>query len=170
MYYNASLGKFRCYENGAWENCVYGAQTTVKTADQAFSGTSYSNVNDMGFAVGASKSYLLQCSLLVSVTGNGGNISMNGPASPNNYTATFMKTSDQSAGDQFVTSNTYDDPNSSTPFQIVTSTNGSNRFELGYTAILANGVNAGTWQLRAKAISGGTITLYSLSTCDLRPF
>ena len=170
MYYNASLGKFRCYENGAWENCVYGAQTTVKTADQAFSGTSYSNVNDMGFAVGASKSYLLQCSLLVSVSGNGGNISMNGPASPNNYTATFMKTSDQSAGDQFVTSNTYDDPNSSTPFQIVTSTNGSNRFELGYTAILANGVNAGTWQLRAKAISGGTITLYSLSTCDLRPF
>jgi len=170
IYYNASAGKFRCYENGSWQNCIFGAQATVKTADQAISSTSYGNINDIGFAVGANKNYLLQCSLLTSITGTGGNISMNGPASPTSYTATFMKTSDQSAGDQFTTSSTYNDPNPSSAFQVVTSTSGSSQFVLAYTAVLKNGANAGTWQLVAKAQSGGTLTLYAGSTCDLRPF
>ena len=95
---------------------------------------------------------------------------MNGPASPTNYTATFMKSSDQSAGDQFTSSSTYDDPNSATAFQIQTSTTGTNKFLMNYQAILTNGTNAGTWQLRAKAVSGGTITFYPVSSCDLRPF
>jgi hypothetical protein len=170
MYYNASLNKFRCFENGAWGNCLYGAQTVVKSAPQTLSSTFYADINDIGFAVGTSKSYVLQCSLLVSVSGNGGNISMNGPASPSSYTATFLKASDQSAGDQFTTSNIYDDPNSSGAFLISTSTTGSNKFILSYQAILVNGTNAGTWQLRAKAASGGTLTFYPASTCDMRPF
>ena len=170
MYYNASLGKFRCYENGAWENCIYGAQTVVKSASQTLSSTSYADINDIGFTVGASKSYVLQCSLLVSVGGNGGNISMNGPAGPSSYTATFLKASDQSAGDQFTTSNTYDDPNGSGAFLISTSTTGSNKFILSYQAVLVNGANAGTWQLRAKGVTGGSLTFYPLTTCDMRPF
>jgi hypothetical protein len=170
MYYNSSLGKMRCYENGTWQNCLYGAQTAVKTADQAFSGTSYSDITDLGFAVGANRNYTLQCSLVLSVSGPGGNLSMTGPASPGAYTATFMKIGDQSAGDTFATSNTYDDPNSANSFSIVTSTSGTNRFLLTYTAVLNNGSTAGTWQMRAKAISGGTINVYKTSICDMRPF
>jgi hypothetical protein len=170
MYYNANSGKFRCYENGVWANCLYGAQTVAKSADQTFSTTSYGDVTDVGFAVGANKSYVLQCSLLVSVSGVGGYISMNGPASPSSYTATFLKTSDQSAGEHFATSNIYDDGNTSSAFTVSTTSTGTNKFILTYQAILANGSNAGTWQLRAKAASSGTITLYKVSTCDMRPF
>jgi len=34
MYYNSALARFRCYENGAWLNCVGGDRTNISTATQ----------------------------------------------------------------------------------------------------------------------------------------
>lgn len=172
MYYNSNLGKFRCYENGNWKDCIYTMQTATKTADQTFSSTSYTDVNDLSFSVIASKVYRLQCSLLVSVPAgtNGGNLSTNGPASPSQLTATFAKSLDQSTGDNYSTSSSYDDASAATTFKVNTISTGSNRFIVNYSALLVNGANSGTWTLRSKAYDGSSsITVYANSSCDLKP-
>jgi hypothetical protein len=35
MYYNVTLGKFRCYEGGAWRSCIGGAPVNLSTATQS---------------------------------------------------------------------------------------------------------------------------------------
>ncbi len=172
MYYNSNLGKFRCYENGNWKDCIYNVRTASKTADQTFSATSYADVSDLSFSVLANKVYKLNCTLLVSVPSgtNGGNLSTNGPASPSQLTATFAKSLDQSSGDNYATSSSYDDASAATTFKVNTVSTGSNRFIVSYNAILVNGVNNGTWSLRSKAFDGSSsITMYANSSCDLRP-
>jgi hypothetical protein len=37
MYYNGTNNKFRCYENGAWTNCVNGPSSTVSTTTASWS-------------------------------------------------------------------------------------------------------------------------------------
>jgi hypothetical protein len=168
MYYNSNLAKFRCYENGGWKDCIYSVISATKTADQTFSSTSYINANDLSFSVLANKSYRLQCTLLLSsATGNGGNISTTGPTGQ--FTATFNKTIDQSTGDNFFTSTTYDDASSNTLFRISTTTPGS-QFILNYSAILVNGASNGTWSLRGKAYDGSSsLKMFANSSCDLKP-
>ncbi|MEO5627854.1 MAG: FG-GAP-like repeat-containing protein [Candidatus Saccharimonadales bacterium] len=172
MYYNSNLGKFRCYENAEWKDCIYNSKTATKTADQTFSSTAYANVNSLSFGVVANKSYRLTCSLLVSVPSgtNGGNVSMTGPAAPTQYTATFLKSLDQSGGDNYATSSTYDDGSAATTFKVNTISTGSNRFIVNFNAVLANGASSGTWQLRAKAFDGASsITFYANSSCNMLP-
>lgn len=35
MYYNSALAKFRCYENGAWEDCISNSRSNSSTATQS---------------------------------------------------------------------------------------------------------------------------------------
>lgn len=60
MYYNTSSGKFRCYENSAWKDCVSGFNTVTKTTDQAAtqSTTTFQNDNTLQFGVAANTSYV----------------------------------------------------------------------------------------------------------------
>lgn len=172
MYYNSSLAKFRCYEAGEWKDCIYNTRLSTKTSDQTFSSTSYANVNGLSFNVVANSAYRLSCTLLVSVPSGtaGGNLSTTGPASPTQYTATFLKSIDQSSGDNYATSSSYDDTSSATTFRVNTISTGTNRFIVNYNALLVNGGNAGTWQLRAKAVDGSSsITFYANSSCNMQP-
>ena len=172
MYYNSNLGKFRCYEAGSWKDCIYTQQTATKTSDQTMSSTSYADVSSLSFNVVANQTYKLSCSLLISVPSgtNGGNLSTNGPASPSQYTATFAKALDQSSGDNYATSSTFDDGSAATTFKVNTVSTGSNRFIVSYNSILVNGANSGTWSLRGKAFDGSSsITFYANSSCDLKP-
>lgn len=173
MYYNDVMGKFRCYEASVWKDCIStvgggGDPIVTKTADQPISATTYADVADLGFSVASSGRYSLSCSLIINTTGNGGYLSMNGPASPTKFIATFDKVPDQGSGDQMATSQTYDDPATGIPFLIRTSTVGSNQWLMEYKATLTNGANSGDWVLRAKANSGGTINIYANSYCTLK--
>lgn len=172
MYYNSNLGKFRCYEGGSWKDCIYSQQTATKASDQTMSSTSYADVSSLSFSVLANTTYKLSCNLLISVPSgtNGGNLSTNGPASPSQYTATFAKALDQSSGDNYATSSTFDDGSAATTFKVNTVSTGSNRFIVSYNSILVNGGNSGTWSLRGKAFDGSSsITFYANSSCDLKP-
>ncbi len=172
MYYNSNLGKFRCYEEGEWKDCIYNNRVATKASDQTFNSTAYANVNNLSFGVVANKAYRLSCSLLVSVPSgtSGGNMSTTGPASPSQYTATFLKSLDQSSGDNYATSSSYDDASAATTFRVNTVSTGANRFIVSYNAVLVNGANAGTWQLRAKAVDGASsITFYANSSCNMQP-
>jgi len=47
MYYNSSLGKFRCYQNGEWRNCVSSVQSnglSTAAGSGSTTSTSYSNL------------------------------------------------------------------------------------------------------------------------------
>jgi PA14 domain/FG-GAP-like repeat len=168
MYYNTTTNRFRCFENNIWVNCTSRSEEVQKTGDQAITSTSYTNISNLSYAVDTNHTYQLKCSLITSVSGNGGNISMTGPAGVSRYVATFPKVSDQSSGETFMTSTAYDDPNSATSFRIETSITGTKLFILEYKAVLATGVNSGTWQLRAKAsTAGSSITFYDGSNCSV---
>lgn len=49
MYYNAALGKFRCYQDGAWHNCLgYSPQRDVVIVDEFVSGGTAINTGVIG--------------------------------------------------------------------------------------------------------------------------
>ena len=166
MYYNSALGRFRCYEAGVWVNCVSNSQQATKAATQAFSGTTYGNVSDLSFSVLSGKSYRLTCSLLMSVPAStGAYLSMSAPGGQ--FTATFLKTGDQTAGDNYATSNSLMD---ASPLSIakITSQTG-NRFILNYSAVLSGVTSNGSWQLVARSADGTAINIYANSSCTLQP-
>lgn len=51
MYYNSNAGAFRCYENGAWKNCI-GPTSNASVADQALSASSTTYLTGSSIAVG----------------------------------------------------------------------------------------------------------------------
>lgn len=58
MYYNSNLGKFRCYEAGAWKNCIASSPSTaIKTVDQTINTTSLTNDTDLVIALDANSRY-----------------------------------------------------------------------------------------------------------------
>ena len=165
MYYNSFLGKFRCYQDGAWTDCIDNSQVASKSADQAISSTSYGNVSDLSFSVVSGKNYNLTCSLLMSVpVGAGLYLSTSAPGGQ--FTSSFAKTGDQSAGDNYATSTTLSDPSPSTISKITSQT--GTRFLLNYSAQLNAVTSTGTWQLIAKSATG-TSTIYANSSCRLQP-
>lgn len=166
MYYNSFLGKFRCYQDGAWTDCVSNSQVVTKAADQAVTSTSYGNLSDLSFAVVSGKSYSLTCSLLLTVpVGGGFYLSTSAPGGQ--FTSSFLKTGDQSAGDNYATSTTLSDPSPSSISKITSQT--GTRFLLNYNALLSGVTSTGTWQLVGKSATGASITVAANSSCRLQP-
>ncbi|MEO8785005.1 MAG: hypothetical protein ABI221_01645, partial [Candidatus Saccharimonadales bacterium] len=166
MYYNSSAQRFRCYQGSVWSDCINSSQTLAKSADQAITSTSYVNVNDLSFAVVSGKNYSLTCSLLMSVPStSGAYLSMSAPGGQ--FTATFAKTGDQTAGDTYATSDTLSDPSPSSISKVTSQT--GNRFLLRYNALISGVTTTGSWQLVARSADGTAITVYANSSCTLQP-
>jgi hypothetical protein len=54
MYYNQTMGKMRCFENGSWKNCVGPQTATVKsTSPQTTFNTAYIDLTDLAINVPA---------------------------------------------------------------------------------------------------------------------
>jgi hypothetical protein len=55
MYYNSSTNKFRCYQNGAWYDCIgYNPQNDIIIVDEFISGlTTTGNIGDLGWLMAA---------------------------------------------------------------------------------------------------------------------
>jgi hypothetical protein len=59
MYYNSSLGKFRCYENSSWKNCIHPEGIVSKTADQTanLNSSVFQNATDLVVALDSNSVY-----------------------------------------------------------------------------------------------------------------
>jgi len=61
MYYNSTTGKFRCYQNGGWRDCLSPWIQITKTKDQDVTNSStYANDDDLHFNVSAGKVYTVR--------------------------------------------------------------------------------------------------------------
>ncbi len=67
MYYNTSLSKFRCYQNGAWANCIGGDKVWVpKSSDQAVTNsTTLTSDSALTFSVGSGETWVFSFDLYV---------------------------------------------------------------------------------------------------------
>jgi len=75
MYYNSNAGKFRCYENGAWLNCITAitSKMIVKgTTESVISSTALQDDNDLQFTMGAGETWIFNFVLLVNNSNSAG--------------------------------------------------------------------------------------------------
>jgi hypothetical protein len=84
MYYNSSLGKFRCYEKSAWTNCIGGAENIVTLASDVVDNTGIDTITDvtgLSFPVVAGQTYRFRALINYDAAGStGSRWSINGPA------------------------------------------------------------------------------------------
>jgi hypothetical protein len=166
MYYNSASQRFRCYQDSTWQNCINTVQIVSKSSNQSVASTSYGDVTDLSFPVVAGNNYRLTCSLLMSVPStSGAYLSMSAPGGQ--FTSSFLKTGDQTAGDNYATSTTLSDPTPTSISRITSQT--GNRFLLTYNALLSGVTGAGNWQLVARSADGTATTIYANSSCTLQP-
>ena len=89
MYYNSNVGKFRCYEAGAWKDCIASAATRMfVTTTQTNSTTTQGDVAGLTASVQAGRTYIFSCKMshTTAATTTAGLFSINGPSSTNiNY-------------------------------------------------------------------------------------
>ena len=80
MYYNSNLGVFRCYESGAWKDCI-SRHITVLGADVSNSTTTLANATGLSFSAASGRTYRFHAHIIynAAVTTTGVNFAVNGP-------------------------------------------------------------------------------------------
>lgn len=74
MYYNAATGKFRCYQNGGWRDCLSPWIQITKSSDQDVTNSAtYANDNDLQFNVTAGKVYTVRFNVCYAGNSSSGN-------------------------------------------------------------------------------------------------
>lgn len=132
----------------------------LKSADQANSTTSYADVSDLTFEVGAGDTYVAQWVLVASSASGlvGIQLAVNGPASPTAVTATITCFTALGVPATLNVS-AYD-----IGLDLVTSA-GTNRVQCTVRMTLLNGSNAGVVAARLRSSSGGTaVTVHAGSS------
>lgn len=135
-------------------------QVQLKSSDQTNSTTSYADVSDLTFEVGASSTYVAQWILVASSAAGttGIQLAVNGPASPAEVTATI--TCFSAAGTPSTLNvNAYD-----TGLDLTDSA-GSTRVQCSIRMTLRNGANAGVVAARVKSeVGASAITIHAGSS------
>lgn len=84
MYYNSSRGKFRCYENGAWRDCIQDntAKITTDVVNNNATANTLQDVTGLSFAVKAGVTYRFEVLIPYNsaATNTGSRWTLNGPA------------------------------------------------------------------------------------------
>ncbi len=71
MYYNSNAGKFRCYQNGAWRDCLSLWQTIQKTSDQSkTNNNTLANDNTLSFSMAANTKYSVRMRIYFTAPAN----------------------------------------------------------------------------------------------------
>ncbi|HVF69452.1 MAG TPA: hypothetical protein VNA13_02700, partial [Xanthomonadales bacterium] len=84
MYYNSNAKRFRCYENGGWQDCVTSGSVVSKkkASDTNDSGTTFVDATDLSFSVGANETWTFNFVVQAAVsTISDIKFRVNGPAS-----------------------------------------------------------------------------------------
>lgn len=166
MYYNSSIGAFRCYEGAAWKNCV-GDTYVYKTADQSSGTTAITDITDLSWSVQANKNYRYKCTIFFAAgaTTNGWLVTATAPASPALFVGqTYGPISATTLGGSQWSAN---DGGTVTPTSGTTAAANGIKVE----GILRNGANAGTVQMRwANELANTTHTIQQGSYCSYSVF
>ncbi len=73
MYYNSNAGRFRCYEAGAWRDCLTSSRFIVKGAAESVNGSAVlQDDNDLSFTMGPNEIWVFNFVLLVSNNNSAG--------------------------------------------------------------------------------------------------
>lgn len=87
MYYNSALNKFRCYENGAWTNCITQNNQTIVTlgsdvVNNNATANTISDVTGLSFPVTAGQTYHFSALIMYTTAASNTNSlwTINGPA------------------------------------------------------------------------------------------
>jgi len=95
MYYNASSARFRCYENGAWADCLGFRHLIVAGSDSTSTASiSCQNVTGLSFAVTSGVTYRFHATLIHTGSANtiGVGYGMSAPAAPTLAATSFGST------------------------------------------------------------------------------
>ncbi len=66
MYYNSNAGRFRCYENGAWTDCLSSSAYIVKgTAENVYNSVALQDDDELQFTIPAGQKWTYEFRLLV---------------------------------------------------------------------------------------------------------
>lgn len=82
MYYNSNLGKFRCYENGAWDDCITHRKVVLGSDVADSSGNcTITNITNLSFSVTSGTTYRFRAQIIytAAATTTGANFSVNAP-------------------------------------------------------------------------------------------
>lgn len=162
MYYNTSLNTNRCYINTQWQDCL--PRVDKLTSDVSNNTTTLADITGLNFTILANTDYLLDCDVTYqsAATTTGIRISLNGPGTPSQLSASFMTpvTTTTLGGTSLATYN--GGTATSGVAAINTNTNGQ------FKAMLRNGATAGTLQLRfSSEVGASNVTVKAGSTCRL---
>ena len=117
MYYNSNAGKMRCYENGAWANCISTAENVVTLGSDVIDNTGANTITDvtgLSFPVTSGVTYHFSALInyTAALTTTGSIWTINGPAATtisytakNTLTATTETTNFATAYDTPATAN-----------------------------------------------------------------
>ncbi|MEK7600083.1 MAG: hypothetical protein AAB462_03565 [Patescibacteria group bacterium] len=163
IYYNSSSANFRCYENGAWRNCL-GALSVAKTADQNVTNSSaLTDATDLSFPVAANGYYTFTAVIafnapnttadirwsIAAATATAINVAGEAPLANGSATAT--------SACSLITSNTNCD----------VARTASGRGVMRISGFVQNGATPGTVQFRFAqriAVAGQSVTIYKGSS------
>ncbi len=168
MYYNANTLKFRCFEGSAWKDCdTTGAgegKTLVRmTADVSNTTITAADVTGLGMTVAASTDYSYLCYLIAdaAAAATGIQTSMNGPASPTQFTATIQ-------GFTSATAIAWTNISAYNTFQANTASAGTVRTTFVIKGVLRNGTTAGTLIPRFKSeVAASAVNIRRGSWCEV---
>ncbi len=152
-----------------WSDLGHPPVIVRKTSDQSTSSTSYVNMTELGWLVGANKSYAFLCHVTFqsSSTTNGFGLSANGPASP---VGLEYQTSYQVMGNDGVASEKLMDERHDIAYDVMAATTATITANVDLAATIVgtfvNGPSDGTFSLRVKSETGGaSITIKRGSWC-----
>lgn len=165
MYYNSSSNRMRCYEAGAWSDCVTHRNAVNLAADvintSALANT-IADVTGLSWPVIANTTYKFECTIwyTAAATGTGSRWAINGPATTAlMYQSEYSLTTTTSTRNAMVAA--YDSPAAS---NATSATTGSNMATLN--GIIRPSAN-GTVTVRfASEVALSAITAKAGSTCD----
>ncbi len=152
-----------------WSDLGHPPVIVRKTSDQSTSSTSYVNATELGWLVGANKSYAFLChvSFQSSLVTNGFALSVNGPAAP---VGLEYQTSYQVQANDGVASEKLMDERHDIAYDMMASTSATITANVDLAATIVgtfvNGPSDGTFSLRVKSeTSGASITIKRGSWC-----